>query len=403
MADNPPPRGAFDDPELQRKVFLTIGLAAVLRVGAYVPVPGVDAGALSALLDAHGGPLGVLNALSGGALGHFALFSLGLVPYINASVLAGLAMRRAGKRERAEAARQWTIPLALAQSLFVAYGLAHATTPEGLPLVAQPGAPFYLTTAVNLTAGALFVMWLAEEITESGIGGGGLVVILVSLTANAVSGFADYFHLVRYEEIGALAAFIVPILLLVAIWAILRVETAQRKLTVNYAQRMVGRRMYAGQTSAFPVKVDSAGAVAALSAAAVGSSLLILRGGWTDDLVYAVLIVYFACFAGAKTIDAHELAEQLKKTGGSLAGVRPGDATASRILWVHERVALGGAALIALAAILPDAIRRVFGLHFFFDGVQTVIVTAAALDAMTRVESHNLMRTYAKFMPKQGR
>lgn len=403
MADIAPPRNPFEDSDLRRKVFFTIGAAAVLRVGAYIPVPGVDAGALSALLDAHGGPLGVLNAFSGGALGRFALFSLGLIPYVNASIVAGLFLRRRGKSARAEAARRLTLPLALFQSLALAYGLAHATAPGGAPLVADPGPLFYVTTAASLTAGAMLVLWLAEEITASGIGGGGLLVVFVSLVANALSGFAEYFHLVRFEELGAFPAFFVVVAALAAVWAVIRIETAQRKLTVNYAQRVVGRRMYAGTSSALPVRLDQMGAVAAISAAAAGSSLLILRGGWFDDAIYAALIVYFACFAGARTLDANELADQLKKTGGTLAGVRPGDATAQRILWVHERVALGGAAFVAAAAILPDVVRRVLRLPFFFDGVQAVIIVAAALDAMTRVESHALMRTYAKFMPKQGR
>lgn len=403
MAEIAAPRNPLADTELQRKVFLTIGLAAVLRAGAYIPVPGVDAGGLSALLDANGGPLGVLNAFSGGAFGRFALFSLGLVPYLNAFVLAGLFLRKRGKRERAEAARQWTIPLALLQSLALAFALTRTTAPGGAPLVAQPGAAFYLVAAASLTAGALFVLWVAEEITQSGIGGGALVVLLVSLVANGVSGCGEYFHLVRFEEIGAASIFFIPIALLAAFTAVILVETAQRKLTVNYAQRIVGRRMYAGTSSALPVKVDQSGAVAAACAAAAGSSLLLLRGGWLDNAVYAVLIVYFACFAGARTLDANELADQLKKTGGSIAGTRPGDATASRILWVHDRVVLGGAAFVAAAAILPDLIRRVLRLPFFFDGVQTVVVVAAALDAMARVESHALMKTYAKLMPKQGR
>ncbi|HXS99063.1 MAG TPA: hypothetical protein VN915_00135 [Elusimicrobiota bacterium] len=403
MAEIAAPRNPFDDSDLRRKVFLTIGLAAVLRAGAYIPVPGVDAGALSALLDANRGPLGVLNALTGGAFGRFALLSLGLVPYVNSTILAGLLKRRRGKKERAEAARQWTLPLALLQSLALSYALAHSTAPGGAPLVAEPGAAFYLVAAASLTAGAMFVLWLAEEITEAGIGGGSLIVVLVSLIASFVSGCGEYFHLVRFEELGAVLIFFIPIALLTAVWYVIRIETAQRKLTVNYAQRIVGRRMYAGTASALPVRVDQAGAVAALCAAAAGSSLLLLRGGWLDDLVYAVLIVYFARFAGARTLDAHELADQLKKTGGSLAGVRPGDATASRILWVHDRVALGGAALIAAAAVLPDILRRVFRLPFFFDGVETVIVVAAALDAMARVESHSLMRTYAKYMKQPAR
>jgi preprotein translocase subunit SecY len=399
MAQPAASRNPFEDPELRRKVFLTIGAVAVLRVGAYIPVPGVDAGALSALLDGNRGPLGVMNALSGGALGRFALFSLGLIPFVNASIVAGWVKRRGGKRERAEFARRLTFPIALLQALALAYALSRATA-GGVPLVAEAGVSFYLTAAASLTAGSLFVLWLAEEVTEAGIGGGALFVFLVSLVASALSGAAEYFHLVRFEELGLAPALFIAAALIAAVVAVIRIETGQRKLTVNYSQRVVGRRMYAGSSTPLPVRLDQAGAVAAISAAALGSSLLILRGGWLDDMIYAVLIVYFACFTGPRTIDANSLADQLKKTGGSLPGVRPGDATASRILWVHDRVALGGAALIAIAAVVPDVLRRVFHLPFFFDGVETVIIVAAALDAMTRVESHAMMRTYAKFMAK---
>jgi preprotein translocase subunit SecY len=398
MAETSAPRGSFDDPELRRKVFFTIGALAVLRVGAYIPVPGVDAGAFSALLDARGGPLGVLNAFSGGALGRFALFSLGAIPYINASIVAGLLKLGRGKRERAEAARRLTFPLALLQSLALAFALARTTAPGGAPLVADAGAFFYLTTATTLTAGAMFVLWLCEEITASGIGGGALLVVFACLIANALSGAETFFRLVRFEEIGAFSTLFIVAALLAAVFAVIRIETAQRKLTVNYSQRVVGRRMYGGSSSALPVKLDQAGVVAAVCAAALGASTLVLRGGWLDDAIYAALIVYFSCFAGAKTVDANELSEQLKKSGGSLPGIRPGDATARHILWVHERVALGGAVFVAAVAILPDLLRRIFRLPFFFDGVQAVIVVAVALDAMTRVESHSMMRTYAKFM-----
>jgi preprotein translocase subunit SecY len=398
MTDTPAPGNSFADPELRRKIFFTIGALAVLRVGAYIPVPGVDADGLSALLDARGGPLGVLNAFSGGALGRFTLFSLGVIPYVNASIVAGLLKLGRGKRERAEAARRLTLPLALLQSFVLAFALARTTASGGLPLVARADAFFYLSTAATLTAGALFVLWLAEEITESGIGGGALLIVFACLIANALSGAATFSRLVRLEELGSFSALFIVAALLAAVFAVIRIETAQRKLTVNHSQRVVGRRMYGGSSSFLPLKLDQSGAVAAISAAVLGASILVLRGGWLDDAIYAALIVYFCCFSGVRTIDPNELSEQLKKTGGSMPGIRPGDATARHILWAHERVALGGAGLVAAVAILPDLLRRIFRLPFFFDGVQAVIVVAVALDAMTRVESYTIMRTYAKLL-----
>lgn len=396
MAAPPAPRNPFNDPEVVRRILFTLGALAVLRVGAYIPVPGVDAAAFAALLNAHGGPLSVLDAFSGGALGRFALFSLGAIPFVNAAIVADLLKLGAGKAGRAEAARRLTAPLALLQALALAYALARTTGPGGAPLVARPDAVFYLTVAASLTAGALFVLWLCEEITESGIGGGALLVVFASLLADALSGAGTYFRLALREELSAASALFVLAALLAVVYAVIRLETAQRKLTVNYSQRIVGRRMYGGSSTSLPVKLDQAGAVAAVCAAALGASLLALRGGWLDDAVYAALILYFCRSLGARSIAPGEIADQLRKTGGSIPGVRPGDATARYILGVHERAALASSLIIALLAVLPDLLRRTLRLPFFFDGVRALVITAAALDAMARVESFAIMRAYGK-------
>jgi preprotein translocase subunit SecY len=397
MATPPAPRNPFSDPESLRRILFTIGALAVLRVGAFIPLPGVDAPALAALLGAGSGPLSVLDAFSGGALGRFALFSLGAIPLVNATVLAALLRLGTGKSGRAEAARRLTAPLALLQALAVAYALARTTGPGGAPLVAHPGAAFYLTTAAGLTAGAVFVLWLCEEISESGIGGGAVLAVMTGLLAHALTGTGVFFRLAFREELGAFSALFVIAALLLAVFAVCRVETARRDLTVNYSQRIVGRRMYGGSSTVLPVKLDSAGAVAAISAAAVGSSTLLLRGGWLDDLILGVLIVFFCVFSGAKSLDADDVSAQMKKTGGSIPGVRPGEATARHLARLQDRLALGGALLFAALAILPDLLRRLLRLPFFFDGVEVAIVVAAALDAMTRVESAAIMRAYAKF------
>jgi len=416
VADNPAPRNAFDDPDLRRRVFLTLGALTIFRVGTFLPLPGADADALKALVDAQS-PLSFLNAFSGGALGRFALFSMGVLPYVNASIIAGLLKLGRGRRERGEAARRLTLCLALLQSFGLALALAKTPAPGGIPVVADPNWLFYVTTTLTLTAGSLFVMWLCEEITESGIGGGALLIVFAGLIGNLLSGAGNLFKLLRFEEIGLFGAFALFAALIAFVLSAIWVETAQRKLTVNYAQRVVGRRMYGGSQSFLPVKLDQSGVVAAISAAVFASSLaalflaaatllpfapsipaLLSRGSWIDDGIYAALIVFFCCFSGAKPMDPSELADNLKKSGGSIAGVRPGDPTARHIQGIHERLAIGGALFVAAIAVLPDLLRRAFQLPFFFGGIQVLVVVGVALDAMGRVESFSIRRAYAKFL-----
>lgn len=421
MAETPAPKSALEDPDLRRRIFYTLGALAVFRVGTYVPLPGADAGALAALVDARsGGPLGFLNAVSGGALGRFSLFSLGVIPFVNASIVAGLLKLGRGRRERGEAVRRLTLVLALLQSFALAFSLARAQAPGGAAVVADPGWLFCGATALTLTAGSLFTMWLCEEITESGIGGGALLIVFAGLVGNVLAGASSLFKLLLVEEIGLFTVLgLVAVLLAFVVSAIL-VETAQRKLTVHYAQRVVGRRMYGGSQSSLPLKLDQSGVVAAVSAAAAAASLaglllaaarlfpqsllarslppLLGRGGWADDAVCAALIVVFCLIPGARPLDPNELADKLKKAGGSIQGIRPGEPTARHIQWLHERLAPGGALLVAAIAVLPDLLRRGLGLPFFFDGLQLLVVVGVALDAMGRVESHAMMRTYAKFM-----
>ena len=244
MADIPGPRNPFADPELHPEDGLHLIALAVFRVGTFIPLPGVDADALKALVDAQSaGPIGFLNAVSGGALGRFSLFSLGVLPYVNASLIVGLLKMGTGKTQRSVAARRLTLFLALIQSFGIALALAKAPAAGGIPIVTDPTALFYGATTLTLTAGALFTMWLCEEITESGIGGGALLIVFAGLLGNALSGAATLFKFLRFEEIGLFSALAIFAAVIAAVLASVWIETAQRKLTVNYSQRVVGRRM----------------------------------------------------------------------------------------------------------------------------------------------------------------
>jgi preprotein translocase subunit SecY len=420
VAETSAPKSPFEDPDLRRRIFRTLGALAIFRVGAYMPLPGADAGALKALVDSSSGGLpGFLDAVSGGALGRFSLFSLGVIPFVNASIIAGLLKLGRGRRERGEAARRLTLILALLQAFAMALWLARTTAPGGAPVVAEPGLFFYGATTLTLTAGSLFTMWLCEEITESGIGGGTLLIVFAGLVGNVLAGASALFKHLLVEEIGLAAVLAILAAVLAFVVSTILVETAQRKLTVHYAQRIVGRRMYGGSQSALPLKLDQSGVVAAVLAAVGASSLaalllaaarffpqslfarrlppLLSRGGWLDDAIYAALIVFFCLVPGARTLDPNELADKLKKAGGSIQGIRPGEPTARHILWIHDRLAPGGALLVAAIAVLPDLLRRGLGLPFFFDGLQLLVVVGVALDVLGRVESHAMMRAYAKF------
>jgi preprotein translocase subunit SecY len=411
VPDIPGPLGFFDDPDLRRRIFRTLGALAIFRVGTFIPLPGVDAGTLKALVDAQsGGPLGLLDSFSGGALGRFSLFSLGIAPYVNALIVVGLLKIGRKGRERNEAARRLTLLLALVQSLALVLALAKLSAPGGVPVVLRPSPLFYGATALTLTAGALFVMWLCEEITESGIGGGALLIVFAGLVGSIPAGVGNLVQLVRGEEIGLFTALAILAALIAAVMAAVRVETAQRKITIHYTQRVVGRRMYGGSQSVLPLKLDQSGVVAAVSAAILIASLsallpasgripsILSPGSWIDDVLCAALILFFCFFPASKPTEPDELADNLKKAGGSIPGVRSGDSTARHIQRIHERVALGGALFVAAIAVLPDLLRRGFHLPFFFDGIQLLVVVGVALDAMGRVQSYEVRRTYAKFI-----
>jgi preprotein translocase subunit SecY len=417
VADIPGPRSNFDDPDLRRRVFYTLGLLAVFRAGTYVPLPGADAGALKSFVDAQaGGLLGFLDAFSGGALGRFSLFSLGAAPYVNAAIVAGLLKLGKGRRERGEAARRLTLLFALLQSFGLA--LAFARTPGGVSAIPRPDGLFYASTVLTMTAGALFVMWLCEEITESGIGGGALLIVFAGLVAHSLTGAGELFRLVRVEDLGMSSALAITAALLAFVLATIWVETAQRKLTVYYAKRVVGRRMYGGSSSALPLKLEQSGIVAAVSAAVLAASLAALalaaaglfphsggefagwlaRGSWVGDAIDAALILLLCAYSGSKTVDPEELADQLKKSGGSIPGIRPGDSTARHLQWIRDRIGFDGAVFVAALAVLPDVLRRLLRLPFFFDGLPLLVIVGVSLDAMGRVEGFGIRRAYAKFL-----
>jgi preprotein translocase subunit SecY len=429
----------FDVPDLRKRIGFTLGAIAVFRVGASIPIPGVNSAAIRAIFNAQSnGLLGFLNTFSGGALGRFSIFSMGVMPYINASIIVSLlqgahvfpALDRLakegelGRRKLNNYTRYLTLALAVFQSFGLTLAITKMPTPGNIPVVSNPGIGFYFLTVLTLVAGTIFVMWLGEQITESGIGNGVSLIIFAGIVERIPAATMSLIELVRIEEMNLLTAAAIVAALLAVIISVVWVETAVRRIPVQYAKRMVGRRMYGGSQSYLPLKVDQSGVIAVIfaisliqvpltlsmfySQTAWGQKIqeVINRGTWVYSLVYAALIIFFCYFYNSVSINPQDLADNLKKSGGFIPGIRPGEPTAKFIEWVLERITLGGALFVAAIAVLPDILRRSFSVPFFFGGTSLLIVVGVALDTMGQVEAQLIMRHYDGFLKKgriQGR
>ncbi|MDE2143108.1 MAG: preprotein translocase subunit SecY [Elusimicrobia bacterium] len=425
----------FDVPELRKRIGYTMGALAIFRIGASIPIPGVNADAIKAIFNAQSGSLlGFLNTFSGGALGRFSIFSMGVMPYINASIIVSLLQGahvfpmldrlakegELGRRKLNNYTRYLTLFLAIFQSFGLTLAITKMPVPGNIPVVPNPDWFFYCVTVLTLTAGTIFVMWLGEQITEVGIGNGVSLIIFAGIVERIPSGAMNLFELVRLEEIGLITALAIIVALVAVIVCVVWVETAQRKIPVQYAKRVVGRRMFGGSQSYLPLKVDQSGVIAvifAVSLLAVPMTMaqffpqsvlgqkvmeIMNRGSWMYDVVYGALIIFFCYFYNSVSINPEDLADNLKKSGGFIPGIRPGEPTAKYIEWILERITLGGALFVAAIAVLPDVLRRNFAVPFFFGGTSLLIVVGVALDTMGQVESHLIMRHYEGFL-KKGR
>jgi preprotein translocase subunit SecY len=428
----------FDVPELRKRILFTLGAIAVYRVGAAIPIPGVNTEAIKAIFDAQSGSLlGFLNTFSGGALGRFSIFSMGVMPYINASIIVSLlqgahvipALDRLakegelGRRKLNSYTRYLTLFLAIFQSFGLTIAITKMPTPGNIPVVINPTWMFYMVTVLTLTAGTIFVMWLGEQMTEQGIGNGTSVLIFSGIVESIPAGAMSLFELVRLEEMGLFTAIAIVAGMAGVILSVVWVETAQRKIPVQYAKRMVGRRMYGGAQSYLPLKVDQSGVIAVIFAVSLLAVPLTIAqfaaeqawaqkitdvwgNHWAYDLVYAGLIIFFCYFYNSVSINPEDLAENMKKSGGFVPGIRPGEPTAKYIEWVLERITLGGALFVAAIAVMPDVMRRGMSVPFFFGGTSLLIVVGVALDTMGQLDAHLIMRRYEGFLKKgriQGR
>ena len=425
----------FEVSDLRKKVLFTLGALAIFRLGAAIPIPGINADALKAFFDAQkNGLLGFLNIFSGGALGRFSIFSMGVMPYINASIIMSLLQGahvlpyldrlhkegELGRRKLNSLTRYLTLFLAAFQSFGLTLMITKTPAPGNVPVVSNPSWAFYCLTVLTLTAGTIFIMWLGEQMTEQGIGNGVSLIIFAGIVDRIPSACLNMISLIKAEEIGIIQAVLLLAMILGVTLLVVWVETAQRKIPVQYAKRVVGRKMYGGAQSYLPLKVDQSGVIAVIFAVSLLAVPVTVaqfapnspwtqklmhfwtRSNWLYEVFYAALIIFFCYFYNSVSINPQDLADNMKKSGGFIPGYRPGESTAKFIEWVLERITLGGALFVAAISVLPDWLRQYFNVPFFFGGTALLIVVGVALDTMGQLEAQLIMRHYEGFL-KKGR
>jgi preprotein translocase subunit SecY len=419
-------------PELRRRVLFTLAMLAVYRLGVHVPTPGIDRHAMAAFFEQQKGTLfGFLNLFSGGALEQFSVFSLGIMPYISASIILQLLTvvfpylerlskeGEAGRRKITQYTRYGTVVLSIVQGIMISVGLEGTRGPGGYGLVLNPGWGFRVMTVITLTSGTAFIMWLGEQITERGIGNGISLIIFAGIVARLPSAVSTTFQFVREGEMGPLVALLILVLSVLVVGAIIFVERGQRRIPVQYAKRVVGRKMYGGQSSHLPLKINTANVIPPIFASSIlifpatlaqfanypwvqTVSSALAPGAWLHDVVYVALIIFFAFFYTAVVFNPTDVAENMKKFGGYIPGIRPGQKTAEFIERVLSRITLSGAIYLCIVSLLPTILVRQFNVPFYFGGTALLIVVGVALDTVAQMETHLITRNYEGFM-KRGR
>jgi preprotein translocase subunit SecY len=423
----------FRIPELKRRLLFTAMILIIYRLGGHIPTPGVDTTALRSFFDGQQGTLlGLYDLFAGGNLSKATIFALGIMPYISASIILQLMqavvpalekLAKEGEEGRAKITqytRYGTVLLATIQAAGISIALEQFTGGAGEPVVPNPGMLFKFVTVVTLVSGTMFVMWLGEQITERGIGNGISLIITIGIIARYPR---DFLQTVQQMRIGELTWIkLIPLLafMAVVIAAIILITQGQRRIPVQYAKKMVGRRMYGGASTHIPLKVNTAGVIPIIFAqsiimfpstlaqyfpdsAAMQSLASIFSPGQPVYIgVYSVIIIFFSYFYTAVVLNPVDLADNMKKHGGFIPGIRPGKRTAEFIDRVLSRVTLPGSIFLAVIAVLPDILIRQFNVPFYFGGTGLLIVVGVTLDTLQQIESHLMMRNYDGFM-KRGK
>ena len=422
----------FKIPELKKRVLFTLCLLIVYRIGVHVPVPGIDAVALASFFaKAKGTILGLFDMFSGGALERLSVFALGIMPYISASIILQLLTvvvphlerlskeGEQGRKKITQYTRYGTVVLSIIQGFGISVGLESMMAPGGAPVVLVPGWGFRLLTMITLTSGTAFIMWLGEQITEKGIGNGISLIIFSGIVVRIPNAISNSFRLLSTGELSIFPLLLLIALMIAVVGFIVFIEQGQRRIPVQYAKRVIGRKLYGGQSTHLPLKINTSGVIPPIFAssiimfpATIASFInvdwiqsvagAIKPGNFSYELLFVGFIFFFCYFYTAVTFNPVDVAENMKKHGGFIPGIRPGKRTADYIDRVLTRLTLGGASYVAAVCVLPSILISNFNVPFYFGGTALMIVVGVAIDTMSQMESHMLTRHYEGFLKKGG-
>lgn len=420
----------FKIPELKKRVLYTFALLGVYRVGVHVPTPGIDTIALASFFaKAKGTLLGLFDMFSGGALERLSVFALGIMPYISASIIIQLLTvviphlerlskeGEQGRKKITQYTRYGTVALSIIQGFGISVGLESMTSPGGAPVVIHPGWGFRLMTVLTLTAGTAFIMWLGEQITERGIGNGISLIIFAGIVARMPNAIGNTFRLLSTGEMGIFLILVLLVFMISVIAFIIYVEQGQRRIPVQYAKRVVGRKMYGGQSTHLPLKINTSGVIPPIFASSIimfpatlasfvkipwmqQAAASMRPGSFVYELLYVAFIFFFCYFYTAVTFNPEDVADNMKKNGGYIPGIRPGKRTAEYIDKVLTRITLGGAVYVSAVCVLPSILITKLNIPFYFGGTALLIVVGVAIDTISQIESHMLTRHYEGFLKK---
>lgn len=422
----------FKIPELKKRVLMTLAFLIVYRIGVHVPVPGIDSIALASFFaKAKGTLLGLFDMFSGGAFEKLSVFALGIMPYISASIILQLLTvviphlerlskeGEQGRKKITQYTRYGTVVLSMIQGFGISVGLESMTSPGGAPVVIYPGWEFRLMTVITLTAGTAFIMWLGEQITERGIGNGISLIIFAGIVCRLPVAIANTFRLVSTGEMSIFLVIILLVLMVAVVSVIIFVEQGQRRIPVQYAKRIIGRKMYGGQSTHLPLKINTSGVIPPIFASSImmfpatiasfikiewvqGIATALTPGNAVYELIFVGLIFFFCYFYTAVTFNPVDVAENMKKHGGYIPGIRPGKRTSDYIDRVLTRITLGGAFYVSCICVLPSILITKVNVPFYFGGTALLIVVGVAIDTISQIESHMISRHYEGFLKKGG-
>jgi preprotein translocase subunit SecY len=420
--------------ELRQRLLFVVGALIVYRIGCYIPVPGVNPDAMLELMKSQEGTIvDMFNMFSGGALERFSLFALNVVPYISASIIVQLLVQimpslkaiqkegESGRRRITQWSRIGAIPLAVFQAAGIATALQASGANNGIPVVYSPGMGFILTAVVSLTAGTMFLMWIGEQVTERGIGNGVSLIIFAGIVAGLPGAVLSTLEQARNGDMSSLTVIAILAIVLVFTYFVVFVERGQRRITVNYARRQGGRNAYMNQTSFLPLKLNMSGVIPAIFASSIimfpaTASTWFSQSGNVSMLqkisqalspgeplymiLFAALIIGFAFFYTALVFNSQETADNLKKSGALIPGIRPGKATADYIDGVLTRLTMAGAIYLVIVCLLPTFMQIELGTSFYFGGTSLLIVVVVVMDFIAQVQAHLMSHQYESLLKK---